>query len=146
MSDPSRRVMYTSQIVDAGDRPQFVVTAADDPMNPIVSYSPSGAWKTVLRRVMTKTGGDCSNICVSGALRFGIAHPAVVQILKELPNGDKCIELVFSLLDDPDKKISFASDDESDGVEDQELLMNDKGKNGRNFREISILKLIYRSN
>jgi len=89
MINPDQRVKYTSQIVDDGTKPQFIVTAADDLENPIVSYSPSGAWRTVLKRVMGKGMSDDSkkNISVSGTLRFGLAHPVVSHLIRELPNG-----------------------------------------------------------
>jgi len=89
MNNPDQRVKYTSQIVDAGDRPQFVVTAADDIQNPIVSHSPSGAWRTVLKRVMGKglSEDNKKNISVSGTLRFGLAHPVISNLIRELPGS-----------------------------------------------------------
>jgi len=89
MNNPDQRVKYTSQIVDAGDRPQFVVTAADDPQNPIVSHSPSGAWRTVLKRVMGKGLSEDTkkNISVSGTLRFGLAHPVISNLIRDLPGA-----------------------------------------------------------
>jgi hypothetical protein len=98
MSNPEIRVKYTSQIVDAGDKPQFIVTAADDPINPIVSHSPSGAWRTVLKRVMAKSGNsDASkNVSVSGTLRFGLAHPVVSSMLQDMPGADKCKEYMLA--------------------------------------------------
>jgi len=99
MINPEIRVKYTSQIVDGGDKPQFVVTASDDPLNPIVSHSPSGAWRTVLKQVMAKTGGNnerANTVSVSGTMRFGLAHPVVVSLIKELPDSDKCKEYIAS--------------------------------------------------
>jgi hypothetical protein len=58
MTNPNQRVKYTCQIIDAGDRPQFVITAEDDAINPIVSHSPSGAWRIVLKRILEKMGDD----------------------------------------------------------------------------------------
>lgn len=100
MLNPEVRVKYTSQIVDCGDKPQFVVTAADDSANPIVSHSPSGAWRTVLKRVMSKSGNSdvdrTKNVSVSGTLRFGLAHPVVASLLRELPNAEKAREYMLS--------------------------------------------------
>jgi len=97
MINPNRRVVYTSQIVDGGGKPQFIVTAEDDPMNPVISNTPSAAWRTVLKRVMGKTEGD--NVSVSGTLRFGLTHPAVHQLIQELPGADKYEEVAaMSLL------------------------------------------------
>jgi len=89
---PEMRVKYTSQIINGGDKPQFVVTAEDDPNNAIISHSPSGAWRTVLKRVLGKSGTEDSrkNISVSGTLRFGLAHPVVSHLIRELPNAEKC--------------------------------------------------------
>jgi len=110
MLNPELRVKYTSQIVDAGDRPQFVVTAADDSSNPIISHSPSGAWRAVLKRIMAKNNNNPSNnsssddginkknnnnISVSGTLRFGLAHPVVSHLIRELPNADKCQDVIL---------------------------------------------------
>jgi len=98
MRNPSQRVQYVSQIVDAGDRPQFVVTVADDPSNPIISHSPSGCWRTVLKRVMGKIGSEEAqkNISVSGSMRFGLAHPVIAHLIRELPRADLCLDIDFS--------------------------------------------------
>jgi hypothetical protein len=99
MINPELRVKYTSQIVDAGDKPQFVVTASDDLTNPVVSNSPSGAWRTVLKRVMAKSGSNderTKNVSVSGTLRFGLAHPVVSSLIRELPDSEKCREYMLS--------------------------------------------------
>jgi len=103
MVNPEIRVKYTSEIVDGGDKPQFMVTADDDHNNAIISYSPSGAWRTVLKRVMAKNGSDDSrkNISVSGSLRFGLAHPIVSHLIRELPNIDNCKDLTGSWSSSP---------------------------------------------
>lgn len=98
MINPEHRVRYTSKIIDGGDRPSFVVIAEDDPDHPILSHSPSGAWKIVLKRIASKstnTLDDRKNISVSGAVRFGLSHPVVVSLFKELPNSDKCKEFLI---------------------------------------------------
>jgi len=94
MVNPDVQVKYTSQILDGGDKPQFVVTAEDDPNNSIISYSPSGAWRAVLKRVLSKGGPNDSrkNLSVSGTLRFGLAHPIVTHLIRELPEADRCSE------------------------------------------------------
>jgi len=93
MRNPDQKVKYTSQIIDGGDKPQFMVTAEDDPDNPLISYSPSGVWRTVLKKVMTRSQTEePRNISVSGTLRFGLAHPIVSHLIRELPNADLCKE------------------------------------------------------
>jgi hypothetical protein len=98
MINPDKKVKYTSQIIDGGDKPQFMVTAEDDPINPIVSHSPSGIWRTVLKRVMGKSASEDSrkNVSVSGTLRFGLAHPIVSHLIRELPGAEKCKDLSWS--------------------------------------------------
>jgi hypothetical protein len=99
MINPEMRVKYTSQIVDVDGKPQFIVTAADDLMNPIVSHSPSGAWRTVLKRVMNKSGTNddrSKNVSVSGTLRFGLAHPVVASLLRELPGAEKSRDFMLA--------------------------------------------------
>eukprot|EP00483_Globobulimina_turgida_P010678 UN10699 len=49
--EPSQRVIYTSKIIDAGDRPKFAVIASDDPDNPIIANSASTAWTNVITKV-----------------------------------------------------------------------------------------------
>ncbi len=55
MIQPLRAVKYTCKIVEAGDRPQFVVTAEDDPDNPVTGATPSAAWKIVMKKIAEKT-------------------------------------------------------------------------------------------
>jgi len=89
MANPEKRVKYTSSIIDVGDKPQFVVTAEDDPSNPIISPTPSGAWRTVLKKVTGNGNQEESrkSVSVSGALRFGLAHPIIASLIRDLPNG-----------------------------------------------------------
>jgi len=89
MINPDIRVKYTSEIVDAGDKPQFIVTAEDDEEHPISSHSPSGAWREVLRKVNQITYEDPKkNISVSGTMRYGLAHPLVSSLIRDLPNAE----------------------------------------------------------
>jgi len=128
MTNPEQRVKYTSEITDGGDKPQFVVTAEDDPQNPIISYSPSGAWRAVLKKVFEKNGGEDSakNTSVSGALRFGLAHPIVAQLVRELPNADKCKDFSGEYSSSPSnsptfgRKRRFSDEEYSDSDEDYE--------------------------
>jgi hypothetical protein len=95
MVDPTKRVKYTNQILSVNGKPQFVVTASDDLKNPIISHSPSAAWRTVLKRVTEREESETrKNISVSGALRFGLAHPAVIHLIRNLPDADKCLALM----------------------------------------------------
>jgi hypothetical protein len=127
MNNPEMRVKYTSQILEGGEKPQFVVTAEDDQLNPIVSYSPSGAWRTVLKRVMSKSTSEEArkNVSVSGTLRFGLAHPIVSHLIRELPGAEKCKDNGGSWSSSPSNSPSLArkrrtEDDVSEGEESDE--------------------------
>jgi hypothetical protein len=85
MINPNQTVKYTSEIIDVGDKPQFVVTANDDLNNPITAHSPSAAWKLVLKRI--SRGEDSSKkLSINGTMRFGLTLPIVAALVKELPN------------------------------------------------------------
>jgi hypothetical protein len=116
MSSPDKRVKYTSTIIDVGDKPQFVVTAEDDPSNPIISPTPSGAWRAVLKRVTGAIQEDNrKSVSVSGALRFGLAHPVVASLIRDLPNGHMAPSPIPSR-----KRKSSGSDDSSEDGEYEE--------------------------
>jgi hypothetical protein len=123
MNNPEVRVKYTSQIVEIRDKPQFVVTAEDDPSNSISSHSPSGAWRAVLKRVLSKPGMDENrkNVSVSGTLRFGLAHPLVSQLIRELPNAEKCKDILGDWTSSPSNSPTLGrkrrSSDEEDASE-----------------------------
>jgi len=121
MINPDRKVKYTSQIIDGGDKPQFVVTAADEPLNPIISHSPSACWSLVLTRVMNASGvQDTNNVSVSGTLRFGLAHPVISHLIRELPNADKCEQITsLSLLSSPERRRKRAFADFSDSSSEE---------------------------
>jgi hypothetical protein len=92
MTNPEVKVRYTSQIVDSAEgKPQFIVTAEDDADHPIVAHSPSAAWRTVLKRVISNSGNTSTNISVSGTMRFGLAHPIVSHLIRELPGAQTAV-------------------------------------------------------
>jgi hypothetical protein len=127
MNNPETRVKYTCQILEGGDKPQFVVTAEDDPLNAVISYSPSGAWRTVLKRVMGRSPSEEArkNLSVSGTLRFGLAHPIVSHLIRELPGADKCKDNGGSWSSSPSNSPSLGrkrrtEDDLSEGEDSDE--------------------------
>lgn len=82
--NPEEKVKYTCQIIDSGDKPQFLITPADDTSNPVVASSPSAAWRIILKRITAKTGQVLSDT-TNGCHRFGLAHPMIASLLRELP-------------------------------------------------------------
>jgi len=122
--DPSTQTRYTSQILDIGGRPMFMVIAADDPTAPIISNSAMQAWKTVLQRITAKGGdyqrGKATN--VSGSKFFGLSNQIIKDLVKELPDGNKAVQLQNSLTKNRGlKKRKFSSDeeDEEEDLEDE---------------------------
>jgi hypothetical protein len=91
--NPSTKVLYTSEIIDLGDRPLFVVTPSDETNVSISSSSPSGAWKLIHKRVIGKGGNPPpegpKSPSLSGIARFGLNHPVIIPILRGLPNASK---------------------------------------------------------
>lgn len=109
MINPNVRVKYTSEIRDSGNmQPQFRVTAEDDPEHPIISHSPSGCWRIILKRVLPKDDSRV-NVSVSGRVRFGLAHPVTVRLLNEMAG----------------KELNYS--DASDGHSTPESPMSDPG-------------------
>jgi len=91
--EPSQRVIYTSKIIDAGDRPKFAVIASDDPDNPIIANSASTAWTHVITKVnYAKDPDKRRKTCtVSGPEMFGYNDPLIIALIEELPESRKVI-------------------------------------------------------
>jgi len=119
MINPDIRVKYTSSIIESGDRPQFIVTAEDDLYHPIISPTPSGAWRTILKRVIGSGMQEDTrkSVSVSGALRFGLAHPVVSNLIRQLPNAASDYSPIHS------RKRKNESTDESSNDEIEELAL-----------------------
>lgn len=89
MFQQDKRVKYTSEILNVGEKPYFRVTPSDDMENPITSSTPSGAWRIILQKIRNKNPNFISdensakNISVSGRVRFGLAHPVICSLLQE---------------------------------------------------------------
>ena len=86
MVQKGRRADYTCEILDDGQKPLFKVTCSDDPHNPIVRDSASGAWFHIV------------NKHVSGPFQFGLTEPSVLKLIQDLPNADKCINFRHTLV------------------------------------------------
>ncbi|KAK3255707.1 hypothetical protein CYMTET_35125 [Cymbomonas tetramitiformis] len=101
--DPDARVVYTCEIVDGGGVPEFRVTAADAPEEPISAFSATSAWGTVVRRVGANRPGNPDEptpgirngaATVSGPEMFGFAHPTIHRLILELPGVESCTKYV----------------------------------------------------
>jgi len=112
-----REVRYTSMIIDAGDRPQFVVIASDEPDHPVISSeSPSACWRVILQHFMEIDDHNTDaprKISVSGRLRFGLTHPEVNALIRDMPNAHKALEM-FAPMSPSKRKYNSISDDSAD--------------------------------
>jgi len=113
MKNTDTRTRYTSEIVEFNGRPKFIVTAADDPLNPIAADTPSEAWKIVLQSLLPKEQSN-AKISVCGGLRFGLSHPTVSQLIRELPHAEKCIEIQLQYSPSSRKRKSYPPSESDD--------------------------------
>lgn len=123
MLNPKRRCLYFSEILDGNEfsnsvtrddeseneednnnnnnnfhhttGPIFRVTADDDPKNPVISTTATGAWTTIVKTVNAKRAAQEGRVrrqymTCSGPEMYGLSNPIVVQLIALLPNADKC--------------------------------------------------------
>ena len=76
-----RRAIYTCEVLDDGVKPMFKVTCDDDPHNPIISDTASGAWLHFIKKTNEIQPVPKVKPSVSGPEKFGIAEPAVLRII-----------------------------------------------------------------
>ncbi|KAJ3086800.1 hypothetical protein HK102_012433 [Quaeritorhiza haematococci] len=94
MNDPNKTVMYTCSISDGGDGPRFHIIAEDAPDKPIVGFSATGAWTSVIRVANAIRKREHSN-SASGPDYFGFSQPTVAKLIQDLPNAHKCKNYVW---------------------------------------------------
>ena len=90
MINPDKRCDYICEILDGGSGPLYKVTCEDDMDNPIIKDASSGAWIEICRRINELQGTNRKNVTVSGPDRYGLAEPAVTQMMASLPNASMC--------------------------------------------------------
>ena len=76
-----KRAEYTCEVLDDGSKPMFKVTCSEDPHNPIIRDSASGAWLDFVKRTNEIAAVKKSKPSVSGPDRFGLAEPSVLRII-----------------------------------------------------------------
>jgi hypothetical protein len=97
MATPNERVRYMSEIVDdGGETPVFVITPPEGHGQPVRSASASGAAKAVLTAV-NRARGRASQNAISGPNFFGLTHPTVMQLMRDLDRVERCRAFVPGL-------------------------------------------------
>ena len=91
--DPSKKTLYTCEILDGGIKPQYKVSSADNPEFTIIKDSSTGCWIDICKLIDVARGGVRENITVSGPERFGLCDHNVIRLLQSQPNADKCSKL-----------------------------------------------------
>jgi SNF2 family DNA or RNA helicase len=88
---PEDRVEYISEIRDGGESPIFAVIASDDPDNPILNISATGAWTIMMQRIVdAKDSKRPSKISVSGPEMYGYSDIRLKKLIEELPGAEYC--------------------------------------------------------
>mmetsp|Transcript_50930 Transcript_50930/g.127840 ORF Transcript_50930/g.127840 Transcript_50930/m.127840 type:complete len:397 (-) Transcript_50930:86-1276(-) len=106
MTDVRRRCVYTSEILDGGEEPRFSITSAEDPANPVIASTASGAWAEVGKRVTSlrdSITGRKTNTQLSGPEMFGFSHPTIAKLLQDNPKSALLDEYVPQQFDIPRK-------------------------------------------
>jgi len=90
--NPTKRVIFTSKVLETDRKPMFAVTAQDDIQNPIIESSASTAWTNVIKKVNNaKPVHERRSTCtVSGPEMYGFHDPLTVALIEELPNAKLC--------------------------------------------------------
>ena len=95
MKHMGSKTLYTCEICDGGDVPEFRIHPEDDPETVFTGPSATSVWTAVVRnltRIKTELLGDAERktVNISGPEYFGLANPTVSQLIQELPDADKC--------------------------------------------------------
>ncbi|CAG8498877.1 2905_t:CDS:2 [Diversispora eburnea] len=98
MIDPLKNTIYTSRIEDGVDGPKFIVQAQDQPNDPIVASSATGAWTPVIKQANNIRNRKHSN-AASGPDYFGLSQPTIRKMIQELPNAEKCKNYAFQVFE-----------------------------------------------
>uniref|UniRef100_A0A8C4TBR9 Transforming growth factor beta regulator 1 n=1 Tax=Erpetoichthys calabaricus TaxID=27687 RepID=A0A8C4TBR9_ERPCA len=91
MKNPDQQCLYTCQIKDGGDGPQFEIVPEDDPQNAIVGSSALACHTNLLKAIGAIRGKQLTSIVPSGADFFGFSHPTIQNLIQSCPGARKCM-------------------------------------------------------
>lgn len=121
--EEKEKLKIVSQIIDAGGKPMFMITSSDEPNAPVIATSPSSAWRALVKRFKANEYNrgkmNMSTVLgsVSGSQLFGTSSPIIKDLIRELPNADKALQLQSTLnkqIREKNKKRKLSSSDEED--------------------------------
>ena len=120
MIDPNNNTIITSTIVDGGDGPRFHVVAADQPNEPIVANSATGAWTVVVRKSNEIRQREHSN-SASGPDYYGFKHPTIAKMIQDLPGTQQLKNYVWQNFEEMEpraaKGVMAAAEKKRDNLE-----------------------------
>lgn len=90
MKNPDLKCLYTCQIKDGGQGPQFEIAPEDDPQNAIVASSALTCHTNLLKAIAARRGKPLTNIVPTGADFFGFSHPTIQNLIQSCPGARKC--------------------------------------------------------
>ncbi|GAA5802135.1 hypothetical protein HPULCUR_007596 [Helicostylum pulchrum] len=120
MIDPNNNTIITSTILDGGDGPRFHVLAADQPAEPIVANSATGAWTVVVRKSNEIRQREHSN-SASGPDYYGFKHPTIAKMIQDLPGARQLKNYVWQNFEEMEpraaKGVMAAAEKKRDNLE-----------------------------
>ncbi|XP_056622683.1 transforming growth factor beta regulator 1 isoform X1 [Triplophysa dalaica] len=90
LKNPDQKCLYTCQIKDGSQGPQFEIAPEDDPQNAIVASSAQTCHANLLKAIVSRRGRPLTNIVPSGADFFGFSHPTIQNLIQSCPGARKC--------------------------------------------------------
>ncbi|KAI8991640.1 F/Y rich C-terminus-domain-containing protein [Mycotypha africana] len=103
MIHPDANTIVTSTILDGGEGPLFHISAADQPEEPIVANSATGAWTAVVRKANEIRKRDHSN-SASGPDYYGFKHPTIAKMIQDLPGAKKLPNYLWQSFEEMEPK------------------------------------------
>lgn len=120
MIDPHNNTIITSTILDGGDGPRFHVLAADQPSDPIVANSATGAWTVVVKKSNEIRHREHSN-SASGPDYYGFKHPTIAKMIQDLPGANQLTNYVWQNFEEMEpraaKGVMAAAEKKRDNLE-----------------------------
>ncbi|KAF8967001.1 hypothetical protein BGZ46_000260 [Entomortierella lignicola] len=108
MIDPQQQTTYTCSVIDDGEAPKFQIDAEDQPGNPIIAGTATGAWTHVVKTANQIRKRDHSN-SASGPDYFGFSNATIAKMIQDLPNADKCKTYIMQRYEEPSAKPGSSS-------------------------------------